>query len=62
MTYKINLGWRLWNVLDGKYAQVKLKTGGGSRELELPGETEYKSLLQTAKVLFFSNNGNLGFT
>lgn len=53
MNYKINIGWFVWNGAERKYVQVKLRTGGGSRELDIPGETNYTSLLEMGKDLFF---------
>lgn len=45
------MGWLLWN--DSKYTQVRNKTGGGVREVELPGKAVCCDILLKGKELFF---------
>ncbi|XP_052702860.1 uncharacterized protein LOC128179469 [Crassostrea angulata] len=50
---KINIGWLHFDQSRNKYQQVKLKTGGGSRTVEMCISSSYKEILEKAIDIFF---------
>ncbi|XP_048749259.1 uncharacterized protein LOC125661328 isoform X1 [Ostrea edulis] len=50
---KISIGWLHFDIERNKYIQVKLKTGGGSRTVDMPVESSYKEMLEKAINIFF---------
>ena len=57
--YKMKLGWLIWTVDRQKYTQVRLKTGGGCRDVEFVGEADSDIVLDKAKQLFFPNGNSI---
>lgn len=51
---KLHLGWLCYEYYTSRYVQVKLKTGGGVRMIEVPLSADYQYVLNEAKELFFS--------
>jgi len=50
---KVNLGWLCYENLTQRYAQVKLRTGGGTRTVEFPTTASYDEIIEKARELFF---------
>lgn len=50
---KINIGWLRFDQSRNKYQQVKLKTGGGSRTVEMCISSSYKEILEKTIDIFF---------
>lgn len=52
---RVDLGWQHYDLNSKQYRQVKEKTGGGIRRLEVSKDTKGEQLLKTAIEIFFQD-------